>query len=120
MTPAEVQERLAAIGSDVNRACALLVSPAPANLDTCSLLLESASLQLSSVRSQLSSGDANPGSLNEAQRVHTSLRKAAALLENAAQFHQTWNRILGAMCSGYQAGGAAASVVRHPRMWLEG
>ena len=120
MTPAEIPERLAAIDSEVNRVCMLLVSPTPANLDTCSSILELASFQLTGVRSQLSSPDANPGSLAQAQHLKRSLQKASALLEKAAQFHQTWNRMLGAMCSGYEAGGAAASVVRPPRMCLEG
>ena len=120
MTPAEVQEQLAAILSEVNRGGTLLVSPTPANLDKCFRILELASFQLNTLHSRLGSPAPHPGSFIQEQHLNHLLHKASVLLEKAAHFHQTWNRMLGAMCSGYEAGGAAASVVRPSRMCLEG
>jgi hypothetical protein len=120
MTPAELQERLSTVGAEMDRVAAILVAPAPANLDRCACSLESALLDLTEISLHLSSADADPDSFAAAGRVQAGLRRAAALLDRAGHFHQGWNRILAAMCAGYQAGGDAAPMVRPPRLCLEG
>jgi hypothetical protein len=108
MTEPGTQDTLAAIGRDLDRACALLLSPSPANLDCCSGILESAVAGLDTVPT------------SDAQRFHGRVSKAAALLEHASQFHRSWRHILGAKCAGYQAGGQPAMLESPARLRVEG
>ncbi len=106
MTATGTTARLAALASEVERACALLVSPAPAHLDQCALILEDASEALAAIPAPEAAQ-----SPVEVRRLAVSIRHAAALLDHAAEFHRNWRRIRGVMCSGYQPGGDAAE---HP------
>ena len=120
MSRADLQERLSAVGSEVERVAALLVFPAPDNLDRCAQHLESVSTELRDLRSQLTQSGANRDYFAEARRIRRGAMRTAHLLDRAAQFHQGWNRMLGAMCGGYQAGGSVVPIVRPSRFRVEG
>lgn len=108
MPAADMVERLRAARAEVDRACALLVSPSPEVLDRCSRTLETAGSRLAECRPLLREGTGNPAALQEARRLQAAVRHAGRLLEGAASFHLHWSRWLGAMCAGYTQGGHAA------------
>jgi hypothetical protein len=96
-------------GEKVRRACELLTSPTPANLDLCAGLLASAAGEVSRIRSQA-----------EAQRLLEDVRHAGALLESAAQFHREWQRMTGHLSGGYQPGGEASPLFRSTTVSVAG
>lgn len=111
----DTTQRLAAVGAELERACGLLTSPAPANLDACARILEDASIALAAIPPH----DAAQ-SPDVARELAHSVRKATALLRHAADFHESWRRVLGAMCAGYQPDGAAAPASPRTSLCLEG
>ena len=116
ITP-DIAERLAAIRTQVDRACVMLISPDPGNLEESAQFLQAASLDLAAIASPIPATD---NTLAASQSLRSSVRRAAALLQHAAAFHQGWRRILGSMCSGYQPGGSASAIERQARVSIEG
>lgn len=115
MMTTEIHERLSMLTSEVERACGLLVSPLPGNLDECARILEDASTALAAIPAPVAAQ-----APLEARTLQAGIQKASALLEHAAEFHQNWRRIRGAMCSGYTPGGSAAETILPSRLSLEG
>ena len=93
----------------IRRACELLSSPTPANLESCSGLLQSATGDLTRIQSRA-----------EAIQVLSGLRQASALLESAAQFHRERQQMMNVLCVGYEPGGEASSLVRRGNLSLAG
>src|SRR3954449_6669003 len=101
-------------------ACGLLETPAPDALDGCSTALEAAAGRLAALQSSLPELAAHPDALAEAWRLRRTVRRAAALLANAAAYHQEWQELVGIMTAGYGPGGQAAESPRPGRVCLEG
>jgi len=116
ITP-DIAERLAAIRAQVDRACTMLISPDPGNLEESSRFLQAASLDLAGIASPIA---ATENTLAASRSLRSSVRHAAALLQHAAAFHQGWRRILGSICSGYQPGGSPPAIERQARVSIEG
>jgi hypothetical protein len=115
---ATASERLAAVQSAVDRACQLLLSPTPQQLDACARLLETAVSELSALP------DTAPESKNDARAqarlLKKSIGRADRLLESAAEFYSNWIRFLGALCAGYTGQGQPASVEHDARLLARG
>jgi hypothetical protein len=115
MPPLDLQERLSAIAGELELAAGLLISPSAHNLDRSSLILEDAAAALAGIPPVLASQ-----SPAEAWRLRDAVRHSSALLRHAAEFHQSWRGIRGAMCSGYQPGGGVSDPALPARMCMEG
>jgi hypothetical protein len=98
------------------RVCQILLRPSPEALETCSTLLHATVEHLRSV--SVVSGDKQ--ARVEAGRLGFAVRRAAALLRSAAEYHTGWNRWLGVRTGGYQAGGEPAGVVRPGLVCVKG
>jgi hypothetical protein len=120
MPAADVVEQLLAARSEVDRACALLVSPSPEALDRCSRVLETAGSRLEEWRPRLREGIGNPAALEQARRLQAAVRRAGRLLEGASSFHLNWSRWLGAVSAGYTERGDPAPVPRGNRILVRG
>lgn len=116
---AAVVERLAATRAELDAASEQLLAPTPDAVDRCSALLRSASCRLTEFRADAAGAQGDAGALEEAWRVRRSFMRTAKLLEHAAQFHDSWASIRGAMTGGYTNRGEPAPL-RHPgRLCLE-
>ena len=111
--PATASERMAAARTAVDRACQLLLSPTPEQMDRCTHLLEKAVSELNSIPdgTQLT-GASKAKALLETHRLASSLHRARRLLESAVAFHANWIRCLAALCSGYTSQGQPAALQR--------
>jgi hypothetical protein len=58
--------------------------------------------------------------LAEVCEIRAKVRLTGRLLENAADYHLKWNRILGSMLQGYTATGEPPTVARPGRLAVEG
>jgi hypothetical protein len=112
MAPIGFVERLGAARSRLEQACGWLLSPSPDTLDRCSGILESAASELDGNLAALSLARGDPEALAECWRLRRAVRRAGALLENAAAYHREWDRMLGGMADGYVRGGEPAAVLR--------
>jgi len=113
-------ERLVAAGADVERACVLLTSPSPVNLEASAAVLSRASSLLSECGPLLHGNPGRVQALEEARRLRTSIQRADKLLASAAQYHARWSQIVGIMTGGYTPAGEPAAVVRPGRLCLQG
>jgi len=98
----------------------LLEMPAPDALDGCSTALEAAAGRLAALQSSLPGLAGNPEALAEAWRLRRTVRRAAALLGNAASYHREWQELVGVMTAGYGPGGQPAESPRSGRVCLRG
>ena len=106
--------------AQVERACALLLAPAPEALDGCSGILEAAAEQLQALRPALQDARGDPETLAEAWRLQRNVRRAGILLANASAYHARWNELLGVKTAGYRPDGGAAESPRTGRLCLRG
>src|SRR3954449_12321818 len=113
-------EQLRESSAQVERACALLIAPAPEALDGCSGVLEAAVQQLQSFRPALHDARGDPETLAEAWRLQRNLRRAGVLLTNASAYHTGWNELVGVQTAGYRPDGGAAESPRAGRLCLRG
>jgi hypothetical protein len=107
---------LAAGREIAERACRLLDGPSPEALESCAGLLETAVLEIRSAR--VLAGDS--GARAEARRLQAALRQGAALLRNAADYHNNWSHWLRARTGGYQPGGEPAGLERPGAVSVKG
>ena len=98
MTPLE---QLRSSTAEVDAACRLLAAPVPDALDSCSAVLEAAALRLEAVQPCLRGLAADPEALAEAWRLQRSVRRAGALLTNAAAYHRNWQDLAAVRTAGY-------------------
>ncbi len=98
----------------------LFRNASPAALDQCSTVLADTARLLREWRDQRAAGAGDPAAIRKAQNLRTAVRHAARLLEGAADYHTRWNRILGAMSSGYTSSGAAPPPARVGRVLMRG
>jgi|SRR5690242_5552784 hypothetical protein len=110
-----IAQQLAEVRRQLDGACDRLTAPSPASLDACAHDLESAIGQLSAFRPN--PGDAQ--ALEQAWHVRRSFLRARKLMESAAEFHENWARVRGAISGGYTATGEAASIVHQGRICLQ-
>ena len=113
-------EQLRESNSQLERACALLIAPAPEALDDCSGVLKTAARQLQALRAALHDARGDPETLAEAWRLQRNIRRAGVLLANASGYHARWNELLGVQTAGYRPGGGAAESPRTGRLCLRG
>ncbi len=92
--------------------CGLLVSPTPEALESCAGLLGAAVDKLRSV-------EADDDHV-EVRRLYFAVRKAAKLLQNAADYHAGWISWLDARTGGYQAGGEPENMARRRLVCVRG
>jgi len=115
---ASASERLASARAAVDRACHLLLSPTPEQMDRCARLFENAISEINEFRSPgtlLDPRNAAPRqeAVAQVRLLNRSLGRAARLLEGAALYHANWIRCLGALSAGYTPQGQP-SVVERP------
>src|SRR5437879_6562932 len=103
-------EHFADTRTQIDAACALLISPTPEVLDRCAVLLESASRHMAECQPQLAGLRGDPAAIEGAWRVRLSFLKAGKLLANAARLHSDWTSIRGALTGGYTDRGEPAPV----------
>jgi len=116
---AAVIEQLAATRAQLDAACELLLSPTMDAVDRCSILFESAQGRMREFRSEMTVAQGDPAAIEEAWRVRRSFLRAGKLLQNAAQFHENWAAIRGAMTGGYTDRGEPAPIRYPGRVCLE-
>jgi len=104
---------------DLKEAEGLLRNPSPAALDRCAEVLGCAVSRLREWRAHRAQS-ANPAALAQARTLQTAIRRAARLLESAAEFRARWSRIAAVMCAGYTASGAPAVPARSGKVCVRG
>ena len=119
---APLSEPLAAARTEVERACHLLLSPTPEQLDQSARRLSDAVAAVTACREAArgSSQPPGPSVAAEARSLQQSIGRARRLLEAAAAFHANWVQYLGALCAGYTDRGEAAAVERASRLCARG
>jgi hypothetical protein len=115
-----VVEQLAAVRRELDRAGALLTTPSPQALDSCSSVLESAGRQLLEWQPRLAEQAGNAEALAEAWHLRRSFQRTERLLQNAGDFHRNWTLLRGTLTGGYTATGQAAPVDHGHRISLQG
>ena len=115
-----VADELRSSSAEVERACALLLAPAPDALDGCAGILEAAAHRLQMLRPALSAARGDPEALSEAWSLQRNARRAGILLANASAYHARWNELLGVKTAGYGYGGQAGEIPRTSRLCVRG
>jgi hypothetical protein len=108
--------QLRSASEQVQHACDLLLAPTPDALDDCSTRLEDAVGHLAA----LSTSNNSPETLAEARRLRGAVRRAGALLANAAEYHHRWQEWIGVRTSGYGPDGVPGETVHAARLCLRG
>jgi hypothetical protein len=116
---AAVIEQLASTRMQLDAACALLLSPTPDAVDRCATQLESTGSRLAGVCDQMAAAQGDPAAIEEARKVRRSFERASRLLDSAAQFHQNWQAVRGALTGGYTNRGEPALLRHNGRVCLE-
>jgi hypothetical protein len=98
----------------------LLEDASPAALDRCTSVLAAAVSAAGGLSRHADHGPGTRRLAEEAALLHSSVRRAARLLQSAAEYHARWNGLLGAMSAGYTASGAPAPPGRAGRLNLRG
>ncbi len=98
----------------------LLRNASPAALDQCSLALADTARLLGEWRDRRRPEPGGPAARQKARDLRTAVRRAARLLEGAADYHARWNRILNAMSSGYTPSGTSPLPARPARVLVRG
>ena len=122
---APASERLTAARAAVDRACKLLLSPSPQQMDDCGRLLETAILEVRNFYDPNHWGDPVNGTesreaLAEARLLKISIDRTARLLQGGAAFYCNWIRCLSALCAGYTGQGEPATLERGARLLARG
>jgi len=110
---------LRACADTVESACSVLIEGATAAPDGCTGVLQSAVERLAALQLRLTEESASAEALEEAWRLRRSIRRAGALLENAAAYHRGWTAVLAVKAAGYGPGGVPGDVVPASRVWVE-
>ena len=116
----DVWDRLASARVAVEQSCHLLLTPSPDVLDRCAQSLSRAIAELTASRNRVASCQSDARALAQLREIQANVYLASRLLENAAAYHDGWNRIMGPMLAGYTAQGGIASVSRPGRLAVEG
>jgi hypothetical protein len=117
MNPVEIYDALLAARRELDTACRLLESPAPAALDSCAEALRKAIDGISRCRNSWSI--AGTGAAVELRRIRTRTLQAGRLLQLAAAYRLRWREIVATMCAGYGAHGAPAAIAGRPKISVE-
>jgi hypothetical protein len=104
----------------LRHACDLLLAPTPEALDDCSTILEGAVRHLAALQPALGAGNNSPETLAEARRLLGAVRRAGALLANAAEYHHRWQEWIGVRTSGYGPDGVPGETAHAARLCLRG
>ncbi len=104
----------------LERACELLVDPAPQNLEDCLAELGTAAASLASCRAELARHSGEAGLLAKALGLRGTVHRAGFLLRTAADHRQKWFQILRAKMGGYTAQGDPVAVSCAARVCLRG
>ena len=113
-------ESLRSCSEAVERACSELLEPTPAALDRCSAVLDGVVQGMSALRPRLEAAHGDAEALAEAWRLGRNVRRAAALLENAASYHAGWNQRLSVQTAGYGPGGEPGAITRPGQISVRG
>jgi hypothetical protein len=118
MTPAEVRNQLRSARDEVERICKLLETPTPAVLDRCGAAMQRVIGDLENNRQWIA--EAGEIGIAEARRLRPVVRRARALLNLAANYHDRWFHLLSGMSGGYTLRGAPAAPRLQSRLSLRG
>jgi hypothetical protein len=121
--PASANERLAAARAAVDKACQLLLTPTPQQMDRSSRLLESAVAHICAFQESTPTFphlQARAEALAETQSLKISIGRAKRLLESAGAFYANWIRCLAALCGGYTNHGQPAPLERGGHFLVKG
>lgn len=113
-------EQLRFSAAEASRACGLLSAPSPSALDGSSTVLQSAIRSLEALQSGLPLLATDPECLAEAWRLQRTVRRAAALLNQADRYHREWRNLVGVMSAGYGPGGLPGESPPPGRISLRG
>jgi hypothetical protein len=113
-------EHLRAAAAQASCACGLLESTTAEALDGCSTALEAAECSLEALHPALPGLAGDPDALAEAWSLRRTVRRAAALLANAAAYHRDWQELVGVMTAGYGPGGRPGESPPSGRICLRG
>jgi hypothetical protein len=119
MSPDSITQHLCRVQSQLDRACERLTSPSPDALDQCSHDLESAMQQLAACQPQMSAHTGDAEAFAAAWRVRHSFQRARRLMDSAAEFHESWTRLRGAISGGYTPTGDPGPVLHPSRICLQ-
>jgi hypothetical protein len=111
-------EQLRACSAALEQACCTLADPTPDALDVCSAVLSSAVEDLTSLQPELCGGGAL--ALAEAWHLRRTIRRAGALLANAANYHRQWQDWVGVRTAGYGPDGRAGDSTLPNRLCVRG
>jgi len=120
MSAAELHARTEAARVALDRACTLLVDPAPRNLEECHSILGAVISQLESFAAELDGPVGDPKLLAQAFGLRQTVRHAGFLLQKAAEHHKGWFQILRAKMGGYTAQGDPSEICVASRVCLRG
>ena len=115
-----VNRHLKTASDQVIHAGELLLSPSPANLDQCAVILQSAIKEMEAFRPDADGSGVDGQELEQAQRLKTALTDTRRLLDHAARFHQNWLRRRGVISGGYTQDGNPAAVDGIRRLIVKG
>lgn len=115
-----VVKQLGARAGDVDRACDLLQAPTPDALELCCSTLQAAAERLLALQTELAGAAGNAEALAEAWRLNRNVRRAEALLANAAAYHGQWRDLIAVKIAGYGPRGAAGTPALPGRLSVSG
>ena len=114
-----IVEDLAGVRAQLDGACDRLVMASANTLDACAEDLGYAVRQLADWQPRLRAHAGNAAALEEAWRVRRTFLRAQSLLQSAADFHNNWTRVRGAMSGGYTPTGEPVPVRHTGRVFLQ-
>ncbi len=113
-------EELRSCSAAVEQARSGLIEGTAAALDRCCDVLASAAERLGAARPSLDSARGEAEALALAWELRRDIRRAGALLENAAAYHAGWRNRVSVQTGGYGADGAPAQAMHSGRLWVRG
>lgn len=113
-------DELRSFAAEADHASSLLERPVPDALDACATLLGAAAGRLAALQSSLPELAGNPDALTEAWRLRRTVRRAAALLSHAGDYHRQWQHLVAIRIAGYGPDGQPGEPARPGRLSLRG
>lgn len=105
---------------EVARLREALLSPSPAEIESCLPALTEAAGCLASLEHDLQSSIATPEMEQELQQLKSELKMAAKLIANGAAFYHGWAKLLASAALGYTPSGDAAPLAAAGTVSLKG